>query len=670
MTAIAERTRPARPRLLWAGGIVVLAFLAGAILLLAAGGGPQPTYPGLPDPGKVTGYGLPVVKLVADLAAIGVVGSLMVPMLVSTAIGDELPSVAFRAVRSVRRLALVWLAAVVVAIWFTLSDQLAVPAWELGPGTAWEFVTGIEQGRSLGLQAVLIVMVAIGSRWVLTVREAGFLLALALIATLPPTLTGHSASSGSHDTAIVSLLLHVGGVMLWTGGVLALWWFLAATPELRLRAATRFSSLAAWCAVIVLLSGQVNAIVRLGSPGAFVTSGYGLGVLAKTVAILMLGYLGTTIRRTVLARGVERGLAARRLAVLSGVELTVMAVAVGLGVALSRTPPPVGEPYTTAAESLLAGEVPPAPSLTNYLTELTPSGIGLAVCLLGGAGYLVGVVTLRRRGESWPVGRTVCWFLGLLVVAYATIGGLGVYSRVLFSAHMVSHMLLAMVAPLLLVLGAPIVLALRALPGADLPGGTGPRQMLASALRSRPVRLLTNPVVAALLFVGSVYVIYLTDLFDALMLTHLGHAFMELHFLLVGILFYELLIGIAPLPRRIPYLAAIGLMLISMSFHAFFAISVMNTADIIGEPYYSVVSSDLGVDLAADQYLAGSLTWAFSEVPMLLVMLAVLFRWFRADSREASRHDRKAERDGDADLAAYNAWLAQLGEETRRNESR
>lgn len=652
--------RPGAPAAL---AILVLASLAGAALLLATGGGPQPTYDGLPDPGALTGYGVPVLSMGSDVLAVVVVGSLLVPLLTMKSLTDDLSGPGLRAVVSVRRMALLWLLMIAAEMVFTLSDQLAVPAWHLTPGLIVEFVTTIDQGRSLGLQAVLVLMVAVASRWVLTIREAGYLLLMALIATLPPVLTGHASAAGSHDTAILSMLLHVVGVMVWAGGVVALWWHLRSSPTLRMRAATRFSPLAAWGFAIVAASGVVNALVRLGSLSAFVTSGYGRGVLAKIAILGLLGLLGLAARRAIRTRGTEQeGLGAARLAALGGVETALMTVAVALGAALSRTPPPVGEPYVSAAESLLAGPVPPPPTTARMLTEVTPSGVGLAVMLLGGAAYIAGILALRRRGQRWPVLRTIAWFAGLLVVGYATVGGLGVYSRMLFSVHMVAHMALSMMAPILLVVGAPLTLALQALPGSDLRGGTGPRQMLAGALRSRPMQVLTHPAVAAFIFVASVYVVYLSGIFDELMLNHLGHAFMELHFLLAGMLFFEVLIGIAPLPRRLPYIAAVGLMVIAMSFHAFFAISVMNMSTLIGGDYYRVVGASYGTDLQADQYVAGSLTWAFGEIPLLLVLGVLLVRWVSSDAREAARFDRKADRDGDAELAEYNAWLAQLGE--------
>src|SRR5204862_3657262 len=139
----------------------------------------------------------------------------------------------------------------------------------------------------------------------------------------------------------------------------------------------------------------------------------------------------------------------------------------------------------------------------------------------GGAFYITGLVIMHRKGNRWPVGRAISWFFGLFVVAWATFGGLGLYSHVLFSAHMVSHMLLSMVAPIFLVLAAPVTLALRTLPGPRIHGERSPRGMLAAFLHSGFAKVVTNPILVTALFIFSLYGLYFTSLFDTLMTNHL-----------------------------------------------------------------------------------------------------------------------------------------------------
>ncbi|NHC22764.1 cytochrome c oxidase assembly protein [Nocardioides sp. IC4_145] len=660
------------PRTLGAAGALAAGLVALLGLLVHGGGSPQPVPAGLPDPGRVTGWGLPLLGYAGLVLGVLAVGSLLVPALTADRADDRLAGRSVAAVRLVRRLGLTWAVVVLAELVLTLSDQFAVPLGDVRWSELSGFARQVDQGQALLVQAFVALLVGLVSRWVLTVRESGFVLALALVGLLPPVLTGHSAASGSHDTAVVSLLLHVGAAAVWTGGVVALWWHLgpraagrtngSAADEARARAASRFSGLAAWCLVLVVASGVVNALVRLGSPAEVLTTGYGHGVLAKLLVVAAVAVLAARLRRGVLARAGASSDAGRSttgpLLGLTGVELGLMAVAGGLGVALGRTPPPVGEPYTSAAESLLGGPLPPAPDLWRLLTAYTPSALGLTALGLGGAAYVVGLLALRRRGVPWSVGRTISWFVGIALVAYATMGGLGTYSHVMFSAHMAAHMVLSMVAPIFLVLGAPVTLALRALPGSDVPGGQGPRQWLAAALQSRVSRVVVHPITAAAVSVASLYAVYFTGLYGALMENHLGHTLMEVHFLVSGYLLFEVLVGDAPIPHRVGHFARLGMLLVVMPFHAFFAVVLMGSDGVVAESYYAMLDRPYATDLLQDQYVGASMTWALGEVPMVMVLVVLLAQWARDDRRQAKRQDRHADRTDDAELAAYNAMLA------------
>ena len=58
--------------------------------------------------------------------------------------------------------------------------------------------------------------------------------------------------------------------------------------------------------------------------------------------------------------------------------------------------------------------------------------------------------------------------------------------------------------------------------------------------------------------------------------------------------------------------------------------------------------------------MGGGIAWAAGEVPLVIVMIALLMQWARSDKRTARRLDRAAELDDGAELAAYNAMLAEL----------
>jgi cytochrome c oxidase assembly factor CtaG len=389
---------------------------------------------------------------------------------------------------------------------------------------------------------------------------------------------------------------------------------------------------------------------------------YGLLVLGKVVALVALGVFGVAQRRRI----VSAGSSFLRLATT---ELFVMAAAVGLAVALSRTPTPVGDRVLqTPAEELIGGPLPPAPTVLRLLWGWSGNGVGLAIVGLGVALYLRGVWTMHRRGDAWPVGRTISWMAGMVVIAWASFGGLGEYSHILFSAHMASHMMLSMVAPIFLALGAPMTLALRTLPGPRQPGDVSPRAMLLSFLHSRFSRFVTHPLVGPLLFVGSLYGLYFTGIFEALMNNHLGHAVMEIHFLTVGLLFYYVLIGVDPSPHKLAPIARFGALLVTVPFHAFFAIAVMSSNTVFALDYWKSIDRPYRTDLLADQYLGGGMAWAMGEIPLVLVMIAILSQWFRSDAREAKRFDRAEDRSDDAALEAYNARLRDLAEHGKRRD--
>nr|WSZ94784.1 cytochrome c oxidase assembly protein [Streptomyces sp. NBC_00857] len=290
--------------------------------------------------------------------------------------------------------------------------------------------------------------------------------------------------------------------------------------------------------------------------------------------------------------------------------------------------------------------------------EYSPDLFFLISCLLGLALYGWGVLRLRGRGDSWPVGRTIGFTLGVLTVALVMCTGLNDYGMVMFSVHMVQHMIISMVSPILLLLGAPVTLALRALPVAG-GGRKGPRELLLALLHSRYVQVITHPAFTIPLFIASLYGLYFTPLFDFLMGSRTGHIAMMVHFLAVGLVFFWPIMGIDPGPNRPNYVMRMLELFAGMPFHAFFGIALMMATEPMVDAYRSPPAS-LGIDALADQNAAGGIAWAFSEIPSVLVLVALVFQWYRSEQRQARRSDRAADRDGDKELEAYNAYLASL----------
>ncbi|MEU6218621.1 cytochrome c oxidase assembly protein [Streptomyces sp. NPDC047022] len=282
----------------------------------------------------------------------------------------------------------------------------------------------------------------------------------------------------------------------------------------------------------------------------------------------------------------------------------------------------------------------------------------LVACLAGLALYGWGVARLVRRGDKWPVGRTIAFVVGVLTVLLVMCTRLNDYGMVMFSVHMVQHMVISMLSPILILLGAPVTLALRALPTAGR-GRTGPRELLLKLLHSRYMRIITHPAFTIPLFIASLYGLYFSPLFDTLMQSRAGHIAMMVHFLAVGVVFFWPIMGVDPGPHRPGYLMRMLELFAGMPFHAFFGIALMMASSPMIATYQHP-SASLGIDALADQTAAGGIAWAFSEIPSVLVLLALLFQWYGSEQRQARRKDRAADRDGDKELEAYNAYLASL----------
>jgi putative copper resistance protein D len=337
-----------------------------------------------------------------------------------------------------------------------------------------------------------------------------------------------------------------------------------------------------------------------------------------------------------------------------------MVSVIGVAVALSRTPTPLDPkqvPMSPAAE-ILGFDIPPAPGLGRFATEWRIDTLIALTLVAMAVLYARGVILLHRRGDTWPVGRTISWAFGLAVISIATLSGLSTYGLLLFSVHMTQHMLLGMVAPILLVLGGPFALALRALPAAGRDQPAGAREWLLAVMQSRVVQVLTNPVVALVLFVTAPYMIYFGPLFGYAMQHHWAHLAMHAHFVLVGYVFYESLIGIDPLPHRAPFPLRLIVLFVSLPFHAFFAVALMSSSSVLAQAYYTSIGNPYAIDRLTDQSSGSAFAWGFGEVPMMIVLVALLVQWSRDDDRTARRRDRQADRDGDAELVAYNAALA------------
>ncbi|KAA9108409.1 cytochrome c oxidase assembly protein [Microbacterium rhizomatis] len=667
------------PRVLRAAGPAILVVVALVALLwgLAFGGGAVPLVIG--DPGAFVRWGLPIATLAVNLSAAGLVGSLVLALFALRAGEQEFDTALDVASISA---ALFTVAAGVTGFLTFLNVIPATVSADAAFGQQLgRFLVEVETGRgwlitTIAGAALTVLTFAVRS-WTATL----FVTILAVAALVPMGTLGHSGEESNHNTAVMALVLHMIGAAVWLGGLILL---VAVRPLLtaeRMQSVLlRYSSIALGAFIVVAVSGTVRAAIGVGTWAALFSSAYGLLVLVKVAALIAIGVLGAIYRRYLIARmggdaapgrtaktTPARGSASPRFWWLITLELAFMGVASGAAAALARTPPPTGGslPEQTPAVVLTGSPVPPELTFERWLTSWDIDLLWAFIVGFGLFFYLAGAWRLHRRGDRWPIYRTVFWVLGLLLLFWVTSGPVNAYQDYLFSVHMVGHMLLTMAIPLLLVAGAPVTLAARAIRKRD-DGSRGGREWILWAVQSPASRVLTNPFVAAGLFIGSLWVFYFTDLFRWSLYDHLGHEWMVAHFLITGYLFVLTLIGIDPIPYRLPYAGRLVVLIGIMAMHAFFGIAIMMQSGLMVSEWFGAMGRTWGATPLEDQYIGGGVAWSIGELPTLILAIVVAIQWSRSDDKAQRRRDRQVDRSGDSELDAYNAKLAALAEQDAR----
>lgn len=285
-----------------------------------------------------------------------------------------------------------------------------------------------------------------------------------------------------------------------------------------------------------------------------------------------------------------------------------------------------------------SGAVPPF-DLPRLVTGWELAPLPLVATAWAAGFYLIGVASLRRRGDSWPIGRTLMFVVvGMGSFYFATSSGLAAYDTTLLSVHMVQHMVLSMLVPLALALGAPVTLALRTLPQT-------PRRWLLAVLHSRYIKVLSFPPLALALYIASPWALYFTGWYDATLAHVWLHEFMHVHLVVVGTFLFWPIVGIDPVPGRVGYPFRMLLMVLTLPFHAFLGVTIMGQETLIGAEHYLALRNQPGYewlpDALDDQHLAGGLLWSSGDL-VGLALIGILFaQWVRSSIKEAQREDRR-----------------------------
>ncbi|MCX2964561.1 cytochrome c oxidase assembly protein [Gordonia aquimaris] len=657
MSNTASRSRHVDPGALVWGSVVLgaLAVAAGAIV----SGTTRFRETGDSFPGWFTAVAFPTGHFVVTMLSAIAIGSLVYITICARPDSHRMIGIeTFRAHRIVQRTALGWLAGAIVMIVITAADRSGVSTSALLSTSAiMQIVEASEQAVAWIVSACCALVIAIVVRITLSWTAHALLVIPALIAAVALPVAGNAGQGPNHDYTTTAMIVFAAAVAVITGlRVAAATTIGRDTPEQdRMQTGRRL----AWTLVILDAVTIVYGLILIGflvPIGQLATSAYGRWALIAALAALV----GSVVDVRILTLLRRSSVIAPRTVMLFGAGVVAAtALQAALAGMATRTAPALLEHEFTAWDVFLGYELPDGPSAARLAFLWRPDlflGVGAIVLAVL---YVIGVQRLRRRGIEWGWTRTLSWVLGCLSLLVVTSSGVRTYGMAMFSVHMAEHMALNMFIPVLLVLGAPVTLALRALPTAR--GGLPrPREWIVWLVHSRFTRILTNPIVALLIFVISLYGVYFTSLFDTLARYHWGHDLMSVHFLITGYLFYWIIIGIDPGPKRLPFLGRLGLLFAVMPFHAFFGIATMTMDSLIGGTFYTYLGLPWLDDLYRDQFVGGAIAWGASEVPALLVVIALVHQWATQDRRLAKRRDRHADTYDDDELTAYNRMLSEL----------
>jgi cytochrome c oxidase assembly factor CtaG len=297
---------------------------------------------------------------------------------------------------------------------------------------------------------------------------------------------------------------------------------------------------------------------------------------------------------------------------------------------------------TAAAGPALAGPAAgsrvPAPTPGRLLLAWSFNPLVTVGLLAAAIAYLQARRRLVASGVGWPVRRTAYFLSGIGALALALLSPIEGYDTVLFSVHVVQHMLLTMVAAPLLALGAPITLALRVAKGPT-------RRRMVRVLHSPPLRVVGHPLVAWVLFTLTLYGLYFSPLFDLTLRQPLVHDLVHLHFIAVGLLFWWPLVGLDPSRWRLPHLARLLFVFVMVPFHAFLGVAIMNSGRVLA-PTLESFQRSWGPTPLADQQTGGAILWGAGDLIALAAVLGILISWASYEEKVVNvREDRRLARE-------------------------
>lgn len=625
---------------------------------------------GIPDPGPVTTWGLPFFRAVGWMLAALSVGSFMFSAFYispkvpendnSRLVEAPLTVDGDIAARTGAFAALSFALVALLMIPLVLSDVSGTPFRDTLAPDMWGVAIGqVATAQAWAVVAAFATVVGIAGlifrKWI----AQPLLLVGAVLMIVPLGMEGHAAAGGAHDYGTNSYLWHLVGMVLWIGGLMALIAHgrrLGPEMELGLR---RYSRIALFAIIVMIISGLVNAAVRVEWSDWFTTT-YGYILVAKTVGLLVLGFLGWIHRSITIPQINTRPRLFLRFAMG---EAIVMAAVTGVAITMGRTPPPPPRDPNLSQMAIQMGyELYEKPTLANVFTMWRFDVMFGSIAILMTVGYLYGVWRVHRRGGTWSWLRTAMWLTGTVSLFITTSSGLGMNMPATYSMHMIVHMILSMVVPLFLVLGGPLSLIMATYePGA--PGQPSAHDWVVAITKAPLLKIITHPAVNTAQFLFFFYVLYIFIPFYELMISeHAGHLSMNWVFLISGYLYFWELVGPDPLPVQRPTAIRLAWLVGSMPFHLFAGIYLMQLTTVMGEDFYMSLGLPWELDLLEDQKVGGGIGWASGSFPLGLVFILLFLGWRRDDRANEVEYDKKVEAGESDEYEAYNEMLARMAE--------
>ena len=647
---------------LWLSWMAVGLALASALVVanLLAG---LPPLPGRAQADSFTGLVSVVGDLVAWLAGLFVLGGLAAITAFTRADdGHALTETQRRIAGWTGRAGQLWL---VSALLMTAANPTFVNGAPLGtalrPDGWWLYLTSTPSALAwlaTALAALATTIVAYTAT-----RTPGFAVCwlVGALATLFVAVTGNVTVGLDHDWATdAQAIAALAGAVLGSGAVAVVLAALAGS-DLQAAAVGRYHRTVLPLVGLLAAGYAVVAWQQLAGHSPFAVPA-GLPYLVGAGCLVLIGANWAWRQLRLVGTIPEPGSVAR--------DLAVLVIGVAAITASTHIPPPRFEIEQTIQINYLGYEVDLPATLERLAGLGRPNLLWLMLCLTAIGTYLWGMVRVHRSGGRWPIPRLIAWLAGWGLTLYLAVSGLWMYSTAVFSWHMLVHMTVNMMVPLLCVLGGPVGLLTAATSRAEAGDLPGPADLFDALGTHRFVRFVLSPPVLWINYIASLFLVYFTPLFAWLMKYHWAHQLMLLHFMLAGFLFFTLLVSPDRNAWQLPPIVRFAMLISVMPFHAIFAVGIMMARSVIGEQFYATLAVDWVGDLLADQQIAGQITWFTGEIPAFIAVAVLAFQWFRSDSREAARADRRADL-GDDEMTAYNELLAELAErdrlEARRN---